>query len=147
IGGGPAVTTDVANLGDLLYSTRSASAWNFSDEVSALLGFSALFGPNSTGDGARTFLYGADFTLKWRPVDNFRGWPLLPWQSEVMKRDYTADPFQGAIPPDDDDGHGHAHTSDLASVRHDGGDDESGHDEDDGGELVLNVPGALLRDW
>lgn len=142
VGGYPAVRTDTRNFGDLLYLARSATAWNMGDEVSALLGFSGLFGPNSTGGPARTFIYGADFTLKWRPVDNFRGWPYLLWQTEVMKRDYTAEPFVAGTPVDDgdDDGHGHAHG--IATVRQHAHDDE---DEDE--ELSENIPGQLLRDW
>ena len=72
IGGYPAVRTDTRNFGDLLYLARWANAWNMGEEWSALLGFSGLFGPNSTGGPARTFIYGTDFTLKWRPVENFR---------------------------------------------------------------------------
>lgn len=140
IGGYPAVRTDTRNFGDLLYLARSATAWNMGDEVSALLGFSGLFGPNSTGGGARTFIYGADFTLKWRPVDNFRGWPFLLWQTEVMKRDYTAEPFvAGTVPDDDGDDHGHAHG--LATIAHDA------HDDDDHQEPGETVPGQILRDW
>lgn len=142
VGGYPAVRTDTRNFGDLLYLARSATAWNIGDEVSALLGFSGLFGPNSTGGPARTFIYGADFTLKWRPAENFRGWPFLLWQSEVMKRDYTAEPFVAGTDVDEpDDDHGHAHG--LAMVRHDDGDE---HDHE-GEDLTENIPGQLLRDW
>jgi hypothetical protein len=141
VGGYPAVRTDTRNFGDLLYLARSATAWNLGEEVSVLLGFSGLFGPNSTGGPARTFIYGADFTLKWRPVDNFRGWPFLLWQSEVMKRDYTAEPFvAGTDVEEPDDDHGHAHG--LATVRHDHGDED-----EDGEDVMENVPGQLLRDW
>lgn len=144
VGGYPAVRTDTRNFGDLLYLARLDAAWNMGDEVSALLGFSGLFGPNSTGGPARTFIYGADFTMKWRPADNFRGWPFLLWQSEVMKRDYTAEPFVAGTAVDpDDDGHGHAHAHDLATPQH--GDDGGG--EDEGEEFTENIPGQLLRDW
>ena len=142
VGGYPAVRTDTRNFGDLLYLARFDTAWNMGEEVSALLGFSGLFGPNSTGGPARTFIYGADFTMKWRPVDNFRGWPFLLWQSELMKRDYTAEPFVAGTAVDPDDGgHGHAHG--VAGVQQDGHDDEG--DED--GEFTENIPGQLLRDW
>lgn len=145
VGGYPAVRTDTRNFGDLLYLARFDTAWNMGEETSALLGFSGLFGPNSTGGAARTFIYGADFTLKWRPVDNFRGWPFLLWQSEVMKRDYTAEPFLAgtAVDPDDDGGHGHAHS--VAGVQQHSHDDEGGGDEDE--EFTENIPGQLLRDW
>ncbi|MEW6271600.1 MAG: hypothetical protein AB1689_20140 [Thermodesulfobacteriota bacterium] len=141
VGGRPGVRTDTRNLGDLLYFVRSATAWNMGDEVSALLGFSGLFGPNSTGGPARTFLYGADLTVKWRPADNFRGWPFLLWQSEVMKRDYTAEPIPAGAGIDEDDEQGHAHGTRTALERP-LGDDE--HEEDEEEE---DIPGALLRDW
>jgi hypothetical protein len=140
IGGYPAVRTDTRNLGDLLYLVRSATAWNMGDETSALLGFSGLFGPNSTGGPARTFIYGADFTLKWRPADSFRGWPFLLWQTEVMKRDYTAEPFVAGSEIDDEpDDHGHSHG--LATAR------DTEHDHDDDHETGESIPGQLLRDW
>jgi len=145
VGGYPAARTDTRNFGDLLYLVRSANAWNMGDEMSALLGFSGLFGPNSTGGPARTFIYGADFTFKWRPVDNFRGWPFVLWQSEVMKRDYTAEPFVTGTDIDDggDDGSdGHSHATSLATATHSDGE---GDDEDE--ELTEDVPGQLLRDW
>jgi len=131
VGGRPAVDRDVDSLEDLLYLTRWANSWDVSDEVSTLLGFSGVFGPNSTGDDARTFIYGADLTMKWRPANNFRGWPFLEWQTEVMKRDYTADSFVAGTETDgDDDGHGH-------------GDEE----EEEGGEFPENLPSSILRDW
>lgn len=134
IGGYPAVRTDTRNFGDLLYLARWANAWNMGDEWSALLGFSGLFGPNSTGGPARTFIYGTDFTLKWRPVENFRGWPFVLWQTEAMKRDYTAEPFVMQTTTEEPEDSGHTHG--LARV--------AAADGDTGEEAV---PGALLRDW
>jgi hypothetical protein len=64
-----------------------------SDEVSAVLGFSGLYGPNATGPDGETSIYGADLKVKWRPVKNFRGWPFLLFQSEIMGRNYRADRF------------------------------------------------------
>jgi hypothetical protein len=113
------------------------------DTMSALLGFSGLFGPNSTGGPARTFIYGADFTFKWRPVDNFRGWPFVLWQSEVMKRDYTAEPFLAGTDVEEPGGNGHAHS--VATVRQHSHDDEGDGEEEE--EFTENIPGALLRDW
>ena len=36
--------------------------------------------------------------LKWRPVKNFRGWPFLLLQSEIMGRNYRADRFSSPGP-------------------------------------------------
>ncbi len=91
IGGRPFVQRDVKSLKDLLYSVRWENFWNLSDTVSTKLGVSGLFGPNATGPDADTRIYGADLKLRWRPANNFRGWPFFLWQSEVMARDYTAD--------------------------------------------------------
>jgi hypothetical protein len=135
VGGRPAVDRDVDGPEDLLYLTRWANSWDVTDELSTLLGFSGLFGPNSTGDDARTFVYGADLTMKWRPANNFRGWPFLEWQTEIMKRDYTADFFiAGTDTGGDDGGHGHTH----------GGEEEA---EDEESELTQDLPGGILRDW
>jgi hypothetical protein len=107
------------------------------EEWSALLGFSGLFGPNSTGGPARTFIYGTDFTLKWRPVENFRGWPFVLWQTEAMKRDYTAEPFvqQGDVDEPEESDHGHTHGLTRIAAAGLGTSEEQ------------EVPGALLRDW
>jgi hypothetical protein len=90
IGGRPLVERDVRTLGDLLYLTRLENAVTLTDGVSALLGVSALYGPNATGPTGRTTVYGGDLVVKWRPANNFRGWPFLVWQSEIMHRDYRA---------------------------------------------------------
>lgn len=90
IGGRPAVYGDVRNLGDLLYLARWSHAFAFGDELTGVLGGSALYGPNSSGADGRTWIFGGDLVLKWRPASNFRGWPFLTWQSEFMQRNYKA---------------------------------------------------------
>jgi hypothetical protein len=90
IGGRPIIERDVQRLEDLLYLARWENAWTFTDSLSALVGGSGLFGPNATGPREETRIYGADLVAKWRPATNFRGWPFLIWESEVMKRDYEA---------------------------------------------------------
>jgi hypothetical protein len=57
------------------------------------LGFSGAYGPNASGADGQTLIYGADLKMKWRPVNNFRGWPFLLLQSEIMRRNYYADSF------------------------------------------------------
>jgi hypothetical protein len=106
IGGRPMVARDVRELGDLLYLTRWENAWSIGDTLSAKVGASALFGPNASGRDGRTTVYGADVVAKWRPAQNFRGWPFLLWESELMQRDYEADrfvlaPFPGLTLPGD----------------------------------------------
>ena len=89
IGGRPA-TDDGSD--DLLYLARWENSFDVSDEMTTLFGVSGLTGPNSTGGD--TFIYGADLTLKWRPVNNQRGWPFVLWETEVMKRDFDAEAFE-----------------------------------------------------
>lgn len=90
IGGRPVVERSVNHLDDLLYMARLQTGWTLSASLSAALGWSALFGPNATGGGERTRIYGTDLVVKWRPATNFRGWPFLTWQTEVMQRDFEA---------------------------------------------------------
>ena len=122
IGGRPAVDSEVRNLGDLLYLARFANAWDVSDEITGLVGLSGLYGPNSTGAGAQTFIYGTDLTFKWRPASNFRGWPFAVWQTEAMKRDYTAERF-------------------VAGAQAGGG------EEEEQGQFPNRFPGGILRDY
>ena len=76
------------NAGDLLYSTRVQSSFDLTDEHTVSLGGSAAFGPNPTGDAARTSIYGADFYWKWRPTQNDHGGPFVKWTTEALWRDY-----------------------------------------------------------
>lgn len=78
---------DVRNLGDLLYTLRLHGSADLGPELAAVLGASAAFGPNATGEAGQTRIYGADLRLKWR---HERGWPFLTWQTEVVVRDYKA---------------------------------------------------------
>jgi hypothetical protein len=93
IGGRPFVEREVDGPEDLVYLVRWVNSWELSREITGKLGASALFGPNAA-DG-RTRIYGADLKMTWRPVHNFRGWPFLVWESEVMRRDYEAERFVG----------------------------------------------------
>jgi hypothetical protein len=90
IGGRPVVDRSVNGLDDLLYLTRFSTGFTLTDSVSAAVGGSALFGPNATGADERTTISGGDVVVKWRPAQNFRGWPFVTWQSEVMRRDFEA---------------------------------------------------------
>ena len=133
IGGRPAVKQTTAKPTDLLYLTRLNSSYDFTNALTGLIGFSGLFGPNSSGDDARTFIYGTDLTLKWQPANSQRGWPFLTWQTEIMKRDYTADHYLAGTTAGAATGHTHSHGAEEPAA------EEEGEDED--------IPGALLRDW
>jgi hypothetical protein len=93
MGGRPFVQREVRSLNDLAYLGRWVNSWDLSDELTLKLGFSGTYGPNATGPDGQTLIYGADLKMKWRPVNNFRGWPFVLFQSEVMRRNYYADSF------------------------------------------------------
>ena len=84
---------DVRGLQNLVYLSRWNNSWDLSDSLTSVVGFSGLYGPNATGPNGDTWIYGMDMKWRWRPVNNFRGWPFLLWQSEVMQRDFKADRF------------------------------------------------------
>lgn len=138
-GGRPALDSDLRNAADLLHLARWHNSWDLSDELTASLGASGLFGPNDTGPNGRTFIYGADLKVRWRPLQNFRGWPYLTWQSEVIKRDYTADWFiAGSETASSSSGGGVCHGGHCH-----GGEPDDGGDED---EFPNDLPGGILRD-
>ena len=96
IGGRPESGDNVVEgLGDFVYLTRWNNSIDLTDDLTGVFGFSSLYGPNATGDDGDTWMYGLDMKWRWNPTGNFRGWPFLTWQTEVMKRDFHADRFTG----------------------------------------------------
>lgn len=92
IGGFALVGQDeIQSPSDLLYLGRWVNGGDINPAWSTQLGLSVLHGPNTTGPDGETWIYGADLVAKWRPTRNFRGWPFVIWQSEIMKRDYEVD--------------------------------------------------------
>ncbi len=81
---------EVKGVADLLISPRYAASFDLSDTQTLLLGTSAVFGPNGTGEGARTRVLGADGFWKWKPVNAFRGFPFVKLQGEWMHRQARA---------------------------------------------------------
>jgi hypothetical protein len=65
------------------------------DEQTLVVGLSGAFGPNDTGTGKRTEIYGADIYWKWKAPDAKAGFPFVSWQTEGMYRRFGAgaDPF------------------------------------------------------
>ena len=98
IGGRPIVDQTVRNPGDLVWLARWANSVDVTEEVSTQLGLSFLTGRNTTADDADTRIYGADLVLKYRPAQNFRGWPFFIFESEFIAREFEAAEF-----PDPDD--------------------------------------------
>lgn len=94
------VQRDVRKLTDLVYLTRWNNSWNMTDTLTGVVGFSGLYGPNATGPHGDTWIYGMDMKWRWRPLNHFRGYPFLQWQTEIMQRDFTADRFVKSASPD-----------------------------------------------
>ncbi|MEW6297602.1 MAG: hypothetical protein AB1671_07660 [Thermodesulfobacteriota bacterium] len=93
IGNRPLVESATRSLEDFVYLARWENSWGFSEELTTLVGVSGLYGPNATGRDGDTWIYGLDMKWRWRPVRNFRGWPFVTWETEVMRRDFHADRF------------------------------------------------------
>ncbi|MBI3248519.1 MAG: hypothetical protein HYZ50_18610 [Deltaproteobacteria bacterium] len=101
LAGRPFVEREVRKLKDLAYLTRWNNSWNVTDALTGVVGFSGLYGPNATGPNGDTWIYGADMKWRWRPANNFRGWPFFLWQTELMQRDFRADRFVDASNPEE----------------------------------------------
>jgi hypothetical protein len=91
IGQRPTVDNREVRGSGLLYMARLENGWDFSPQTSAKFGVSALWGANRGGMNTSTQLYGADLVMKWRPENNFRGYPFVSWETEVMRRNYGVD--------------------------------------------------------
>ena len=86
---------------DLVYVPRLASSFDFTDQQTVVLGASAAFGPNDTGAGASTQIYGVDLYWKWKASDAHEGFPFVSWQTEALYEifDAGADPTAPAPLP------------------------------------------------
>jgi hypothetical protein len=85
------VDLPVGGLEDLLYVPRYAASLDLTSNQTLLMGASAGLGPNGTGDGGRTAIYGTDVFWKWKSPRAMQGFPFVKVQAEGMKRRYRAD--------------------------------------------------------
>ncbi len=141
VGNRPDVGRDVQDPLDLAYLVRWENSWQNGPAWTSVLGLSGLFGPNDTGPNGRTWIYGLDYRLKWVPQNNFRGYPFFLWQTELMKRDYTADWFIAGteVSGGGGEGGGICHGGHC----HGGG----GETDEDDQEYPDDLPADILRDW
>jgi hypothetical protein len=93
--GRPLAPGSVHTFGDLLWTPRYAAAFELSETQTLALGASGAFGPNGSGGGQETQIYGLDWYWKWRPARGRRGFPFLAWQTELMLRRYEAAAYAG----------------------------------------------------
>lgn len=87
----------VSSFGDLLFTPRYVTSFDLTDTQVLLLGGSAAFGPNASGEpGAGdtvTQIYGLDLTWKWTSPNQHAGFPFVSFQTEGLLRRYEAGAF------------------------------------------------------
>ena len=76
--------------GDLVFVPRLSSSFDLTDEQTLVAGVSGAFGPNDTGVGKRTEIYGADLYWKWKAPNASEGFPYVSWQTEALYERYDA---------------------------------------------------------
>ena len=75
----------VSTPADFLYTLGVRQFFDVADDVGLAWGMTAQLGPNSTGNGNRSELYGTDLYLRWRPADSASRM-ALSWTVEAMMR-------------------------------------------------------------
>lgn len=80
----------VKSLSDLLLVPRYVASFDIGENQTAVLGASAALGPNGTGAGEHTRIYGLDGLWKWKSPTALRGFPFVKINAEVMRREATA---------------------------------------------------------
>ena len=90
IHGGEPADPGVRSGADLLVVPRIAGSVDLSGTQTLLFGLSGAFGPNSSGRGARTRIYGADLFWKWKSARAMQGFPFVSLQAEALIRKYDA---------------------------------------------------------
>ena len=88
--GGEVVERPVKRLGDMLIVPRLTTSFDLTNTQTLVLGASAAYGPNNSGESARTRIYGADVYWKWKPEAAQVGFPFLSFQAEALTRSYDA---------------------------------------------------------
>jgi hypothetical protein len=86
-----------SSMSDLLYVPRLATSFDLTDQQTLVLGVSAAFGPNETGQNLRTEIYGIDAYWKWKSPHAQGGFPFVAWQTEALYQRFHAgaDPAAG----------------------------------------------------
>jgi hypothetical protein len=99
IHGGVPVDRPVNGPGDMLIVPHVSSSFDLSDTQTLLVGASGAFGPNNSGDSARTAIYGVDGYWKWKSPTAAAGFPFFSLQGEALLRNYEAAARQSAANP------------------------------------------------
>jgi hypothetical protein len=102
IGGRPFASAGTRSFSDMAYLLRWVNGFDLGETWTAQLGLSGLYGPNATGSEGESWIYGADWLLKWTPLTSNRGWPFVKIEGEIAQRRYDADSFDGCLDPEED---------------------------------------------
>jgi len=109
IGGRMFVEREARSAGDLVHLLRATASLHPGADHELVLGASALFGPNATGDDARTAIYGVDFRWRCSHSDHEHDHAPFELQGEYLVRDFEAaaqtdagDPLNPVPVPGDD---------------------------------------------
>jgi hypothetical protein len=87
---GRVVDRPVKGLSDMLIAPRLTTSFDLTSTQTIVLGASGAFGPNNSGESARTRIYGVDAYWKWKPEAAQAGFPFLSLQAEALTRRYEA---------------------------------------------------------
>jgi hypothetical protein len=80
----------VTSFSDMLYVPRWSGSFDIGDTQTMVVGASGAFGPNGTGEGAKTAIGGVDLLWKWKSPRADKGFPFVKVQAEGMVRSYDA---------------------------------------------------------
>ncbi|HEX6575701.1 MAG TPA: hypothetical protein VF042_12100, partial [Gemmatimonadaceae bacterium] len=97
---GAPVERAVKSFGDMLIAPRLTTSFDLTETQTLVLGASAAFGPNNSGESARTRIFGFDAYWKWKPAAAQQGFPFLSFQAEGLTRSYDAANRASEIPDD-----------------------------------------------
>ncbi len=98
----------VKTITDMLFTPRLVTSFELTDSQTVLMGVSAAFGPNNSGEEnfaskTVTQIVGADFTWKWKPTNHTKGFPFVTWKTEAMLRKNQVGAFDWSSEEDEDD--------------------------------------------
>lgn len=85
----------VNGMDDLLLTPHLTTSFELTDSQTLVLGASAAFGPNNSGNigDTRTQIYGVDAYWKWKPANAHGGFPFVSFQTEAMIQRYELGAF------------------------------------------------------
>jgi len=90
VGGFANVINQSRGFDDVVWTGRWLNGFDLTDETSVNVGLSASYGPNRTGPGNNTLIYGTDIYAKWTSPFADKGFPFFAWETEALTRRFEA---------------------------------------------------------